>query len=167
MPRSLPKRRDINDYSQDSPLTQIGVCQATLFGEAIADLNCFDIQHVFCSPSFRCIQTCDAILKGAKKSSLPIAIESGLFENINIYDTIPNWMNYEELESAGFIIKHNYKEFFSKESLIKHEDKEELIIQAVNDILEHIKDSSMFYIFIKIRVFQLNIKLNYFDINIR
>ena len=144
MPRTLPKREDMNDYAQDCPLTQIGVCQATLFGEAVEDLNCFDIQHVFCSPSFRCIQTCDAILKGAKRGSLPIAIEPGLFENVNFYKTIPNWMNYEELESTGFIVKHNYKELFSREFLMKQEDTEDTIAQIVNDILELIKDSSMF-----------------------
>lgn len=53
-------------YLKDSPLTNIGLFEAKLVGESLRDNN-VNIEHVYCSPSFRCIQTCDSVLRGLNK----------------------------------------------------------------------------------------------------
>lgn len=64
MPKSLPNRQNCPDgWQSDSPLTNIGIHQAFLTGEALRDAN-VKVHHVFCSPSYRCVQTCSSVLKG-------------------------------------------------------------------------------------------------------
>ena len=64
MPRTVPKRKGgPQGFRYDTPLTNVGLLQGSLTGEAIQEAN-IQIEHVFCSPSLRCIQTCDSLLKG-------------------------------------------------------------------------------------------------------
>jgi ubiquitin-associated SH3 domain-containing protein len=64
MPASLPRRRNpFRDFIGDSPITEIGVSQARLTGEALA-VNDSSVQYCYSSPSLRCIQTAHAILHG-------------------------------------------------------------------------------------------------------
>lgn len=64
MPKSLPNRQNCPDgWQSDSPLTNIGLHQAFLTGEAMKDAK-IKIHHVFCSPSYRCVQTCTSALEG-------------------------------------------------------------------------------------------------------
>lgn len=75
MPYVLPERKQgPKAYYKDTPLTNIGIYQATLVGQGLKDANT-SIQHVYCSPSFRCIQTCDAVLQGCgRKEQLQIRV---------------------------------------------------------------------------------------------
>ena len=98
MPVSVPARRDGPEgFSRDCPLTVVGSVQAKLVGEAMRDSG-ISVDHVFCSPSLRCVQTCHGILtvriiiiinqimiisyyQGlGVASKLKINIEPGLFE---------------------------------------------------------------------------------------
>ena len=112
MPKTIPKRENYQDYQKDSPLTRIGVYQATLTGENLAENN-IDYSLVICSPSLRCLQTCDAVLKASKKSFLHIAIEPGIHDKMNQ----EKWLTEKELISAGFYIKTDYKPYRSVETL--------------------------------------------------
>jgi ubiquitin-associated and SH3 domain-containing protein len=64
MPKSLPQRKNgAVGWQKDSPLTNIGEFQARLTGDCMRE-HAVKIDHVFCSPSYRCIQTCTKILEG-------------------------------------------------------------------------------------------------------
>lgn len=57
-------RSNIPDgWLNDSPLTNIGLYQASLIGEALYDAR-VQIDHVYCSPAYRCVQTCTSALEG-------------------------------------------------------------------------------------------------------
>lgn len=64
MPEKLPCRVGApHSFYKDCPLTNIGLLQATLVGQALKNSST-EVHHVFCSPSLRCVQTCTNILKG-------------------------------------------------------------------------------------------------------
>lgn len=116
MPDVIPERsQGHNAYNKDTPLTKIGIFQAKTVGEALKEAQ-IDIAHVYCSPSFRCIQTCDAVLQGfSKKDELKIKIEPGLFEWLVWYpDGLPDWMTPKELTSAGYNIDLDYQPFVTE-----------------------------------------------------
>lgn len=119
MPNCLPVRKNgAKGYLRDSPLTKIGVYEATLVGEALREKN-ITIEHVYCSPSFRCIQTCDGLLRGLnKKNELKIKVEPGLFEWLVWYpDGLPDWMTVDELKKAGYNIDETYQPYVTEKEL--------------------------------------------------
>lgn len=64
MPISLPSRERCPDsFVNDCPLTNVGRYEAVLSGEALLNAGVV-IKHVYCSPSLRCVQTCDSVLLG-------------------------------------------------------------------------------------------------------
>ncbi|KAF5290610.1 hypothetical protein FQA39_LY14676 [Lamprigera yunnana] len=133
MPVNLPARAlGPRGYAKDSPLTQIGIHQAFLTGEALRNAN-VDITHVFSSPSFRCVQTCDAVLRGlGKENSLKIKLEPGLFEWLVWYpESLPNWLTPEELIAAGYNIDKDYEPVVSQNELTEtHESCEEFYLRS-------------------------------------
>ncbi|XP_019866034.1 protein UBASH3A homolog isoform X2 [Aethina tumida] len=119
MPINLPIRSSgPKGYLRDTPLTNVGVFEATLVGRNLKENNVV-IDHVYCSPSFRCIQTCDAVLQGMNsKDSLKIKIEPGLFEWLVWYPHgLPEWMTKEELKTGGYNIDENYVPFIKEKDL--------------------------------------------------
>ncbi|KAH1006289.1 hypothetical protein HUJ05_007038 [Dendroctonus ponderosae] len=120
MPKTLPERKGgAAAYLTDSPLTNIGLFEAKLVGEALRDQN-VTIEEVYCSPSYRCIQTCDSVLKGLNRNEdLAIKVEPGLFEWMAWYpaEHVPDWMTPSELSRAGFNIDEHYVPVVSEKEL--------------------------------------------------
>lgn len=110
MPISVPTRAGgPMDFSKDSPLTRIGLFQAILTGEGIRACG-MKFDHVFCSPSLRCVETCTNVLKGSNQTHLKLNIEPGLFEWCGWYKTgMPVYMKLPELRNCGFNINLDYK----------------------------------------------------------
>uniref|UniRef100_A0A8C8GPT3 SH3 domain-containing protein n=1 Tax=Oncorhynchus tshawytscha TaxID=74940 RepID=A0A8C8GPT3_ONCTS len=81
MPVSLPMwSGGHRDYNMDTPITVFGSTQARIVGGALLESNTV-IDFVYCSPSLRCVQTAQNILKGLQQDGkLKIRVEPGLFE---------------------------------------------------------------------------------------
>uniref|UniRef100_A0A1Q3FNG0 Ecdysteroid-phosphate phosphatase n=1 Tax=Culex tarsalis TaxID=7177 RepID=A0A1Q3FNG0_CULTA len=139
MPKCLPHRKSTL-WQRDSPLTNMGRYQARLTGEAMKDAG-VRIDHVYSSPSFRCIQTTTSILEGlGLKESRPINVEPGLFEWMAWYqDGLPEWMSKEELTAAEYNIAMEY-EPLSKAEDLKGQQQEGLeeFYQRNSDVTEHL-----------------------------
>uniref|UniRef100_A0A182S9K2 SH3 domain-containing protein n=1 Tax=Anopheles maculatus TaxID=74869 RepID=A0A182S9K2_9DIPT len=120
MPKTLPARKP-SLWQRDSPLTNVGRYQAMLVGEGMKDAG-VHIEQVYCSPSFRCIQTATSVLEGlGLKATLPICIEPGLFEWLAWYqDGIPEWLSNEELMAADYNIDTEYKPMTTVADLKEH-----------------------------------------------
>ncbi|XP_050510377.1 protein UBASH3A homolog isoform X1 [Diabrotica virgifera virgifera] len=119
MPKNLPYRSEgATGYLKDSPITNVGILQATLVGESFKENN-IEIEYAYSSPSFRCIQTCDGFLRGlGKRDQIKIRIEPGLFEWTVWYNEgVPNWMTKEELIQGGYNIDETYKPFVEEKEL--------------------------------------------------
>ena len=79
MPKSVPLRhKGPEGFARDCPLTVMGTLQASLVGEAMKEAG-ITINHVYCSPSLRCIQTAYSLLKSLGALELPIHVEPGMY----------------------------------------------------------------------------------------
>ncbi|XP_037040512.1 protein UBASH3A homolog isoform X2 [Bradysia coprophila] len=119
MPKHLPVR--INSPSAwllDSPITNIGRCQARLTGDAMKEAGAV-ISYAYCSPSYRCVQTCHGILEGLGMTHVKIRIEFALFEWMLFYrDNKPEWCTKDELYADNFNIDMEYEPMMSKKELL-------------------------------------------------
>lgn len=118
MPMTVPERKGgYQDYAKDSPLTNIGLYQATLTGNAMYESG-VTFSHVYSSPSLRCIQTCTNILTALHFEDVPINVEPGLFEWLAWYpEGTPVWMTPAEFKSIGYHINTEYKPLIEAEEL--------------------------------------------------
>jgi ubiquitin-associated SH3 domain-containing protein len=74
---------------------------------------------VFSSPALRCVQTASAVLRAAKAET-SVRIEPGLFENTSAYPLgMPQFVEPELLETAGFPIDLTYRPLFTNEQVDK------------------------------------------------
>ncbi|KAB1254960.1 Ubiquitin-associated and SH3 domain-containing protein B [Camelus dromedarius] len=105
MPHSLPPRSGgFRDYEKDAPITVFG-CEALLESNTIID-------HIYCSPSLRCVQTAYNILKGLQQENhLKIRVEPGLFEWTKWVagNTLPAWIPPSELAAANLSVDTTYR----------------------------------------------------------
>lgn len=111
MPKTLPRRKNSPEgWQNDSPLTNVGVYQANLIGQALLEAQ-VQIDHVYCSPSYRCIQTCTSALEGLKLTGKQkIKLEPGLFEWMAWYPSgVPDWLTKNELTEAKFDVDLDYE----------------------------------------------------------
>ncbi|XP_006768012.1 PREDICTED: ubiquitin-associated and SH3 domain-containing protein B [Myotis davidii] len=112
MPQSLPQRSGgFRDYEKDAPITVFGCMQARLVGEALLESNT-TIDHIYCSPSLRCVQTAHNILKGLQQENhLKIRVEPGLFEWTKWVagNTLPAWIPPSELAAANLSVDTTYR----------------------------------------------------------
>ncbi|XP_055850010.1 ecdysteroid-phosphate phosphatase isoform X1 [Episyrphus balteatus] len=111
MPKSLPKRKNCPEgWQNDSPLTNIGLFQAKLVGEAMYEAG-IQVDHVYCSPAYRCVQTCTSALEGLKLNGKhKLRVEAGLFEWMAWYpDGVPDWCTLDELIEARYHIDKEYE----------------------------------------------------------
>ncbi|KAH8268024.1 hypothetical protein KR018_006561 [Drosophila ironensis] len=118
MPKTLPWRKHTPEgWQNDSPLTNVGVFQAKLIGQALLDAE-VQVDHVFCSPSYRCIQTCASALEGMRLKGKQINVEPGLFEWMAWYPGgVPDWLTKSELVEAKFDIDLDYEPVQPKQDL--------------------------------------------------
>lgn len=119
MPESFhAKKNGVASWTKDSPLTNIGVYQATLVGTGLRKSG-VTIDTVYCSPAYRCVQTGDALLDGlGVKGSTKICIEPCLFEWLAWYqDGVPDFYEPNELQELGFNVDTNYKPIVTMETL--------------------------------------------------
>ncbi|GAB0094153.1 Protein UBASH3A homolog [Sergentomyia squamirostris] len=126
MPKTLPRRsKGIKGWQKDSPLTNVGIYQATLIGEALREAG-VNFSHVYASPSYRCIQTATGVLDGMQiKDSTPINLEPGFFEWLAWHahpgeSSVVEWCTRQELTDAGYNITKDYKPYIPQDQLHNH-----------------------------------------------
>ncbi len=108
MPKELPKRKGgPMDFTKDSPITEIGIYQAKLTGEAMKEQG-IRITHLYCSPALRCVQTANAIQQGLGQQ-LKIKVENGLFEWLSwCRGGFPSFMTPNDLAKCGLNVDTSY-----------------------------------------------------------
>ncbi|XP_070548307.1 ubiquitin-associated and SH3 domain-containing protein B-like [Ptychodera flava] len=119
MPRTVPQRQGgPKSFNKDSPITEIGLFQARLTGEAMRDEG-ITVKHVFSSSALRCVQTADAILQGiGADDSVKIRVDAGLFEWLAWSPLgIPNWMTPSDMAACGLRVDTEYKPFVTVHQL--------------------------------------------------
>uniref|UniRef100_A0A8C7TRZ3 Ubiquitin associated and SH3 domain containing Bb n=1 Tax=Oncorhynchus mykiss TaxID=8022 RepID=A0A8C7TRZ3_ONCMY len=112
MPVSLPMwSGGHRDYNMDTPITVFGSTQARIVGEALLESNTV-IDFVYCSPSLRCVQTAQNILKGLQQDGkLKIRVEPGLFEWTKWVSgsSLPAWIPPTDLAASHFTVDTTYR----------------------------------------------------------
>ncbi|CAL8079884.1 unnamed protein product [Orchesella dallaii] len=142
-PEKLPNRHGYpQTFLRDTPLTEIGLLQATLRGQGIGAGNILahDFQ-VFTSPSLRCVQTASNILAAMKRQDVKLCIEPCLFEwtKIKWYlnGNMPKWMTPQELIEAGFEVDQHYVPFISTGDL-KEEETVKQYYDRSGQVINHL-----------------------------
>jgi ubiquitin-associated SH3 domain-containing protein len=76
--------------------------------------------HAYCSPSFRCVETCTNILRELNLTNkVQINIEPGLFEWLAWYqEAAPQWMTPSQLAENGYHINLEYKPLLGVNELL-------------------------------------------------
>lgn len=145
-PPVLPERRGApGSWRLDGPLTEMGCHQAWLTGRALRDAGVPPFRNVYCSPAFRCIQTCASMLDGMRgddevkngEGGGLIRVEPSLFEwlvwHANVKQTggdenggviversddgYPEWMEPAELRAAGYDVDVGYVPMLSADEV--------------------------------------------------
>ncbi|CAG6007613.1 unnamed protein product [Menidia menidia] len=140
MPSSLPLWGGQKDYDMDAPITVFGSTQAQLVGEALLESHS-SIDYVYCSPSLRCVQTAQNILKGMQQDAkLKMRVEPGLFEWTKWVsgNSLPAWTSPSDLAAAHFSVDTTYRPLIPVSKLTASESYESYIsrsYQVTKDIL--------------------------------
>ncbi|XP_053728500.1 ubiquitin associated and SH3 domain containing Bb isoform X2 [Synchiropus splendidus] len=146
MPPSLPLWGGQRDYDMDAPITVLGSMQARLVGEALMESSTI-IDQLYCSPSLRCIQTAQNILRGMQlDGKMKIRVEPGLFEWTKWVSgsCLPAWMSPAELAAAHFSVDTTYRPLLPANKLTVSESYESYMSrshQVTKDILSECKTS--------------------------
>ncbi|EDL95238.1 similar to RIKEN cDNA 2810457I06 (predicted) [Rattus norvegicus] len=113
-------------------------------GEALLESNTV-IDHVYCSPSLRCVQTAHNILKGLQQDNhLKIRVEPGLFEWTKWVagSTLPAWMPPSELAAANLSVDTTYRPHIPVSKLVISESYDTYInrsFQVTKEIISECK----------------------------
>ncbi|XP_043974433.1 ubiquitin associated and SH3 domain containing Bb isoform X1 [Gambusia affinis] len=146
MPPSLPLWGEQRDYDMDAPITVFGSTQARLVGEALLESNAM-VDFVYCSPSLRCVQTAQNILKGLQQDGkLKVRVEPGLFEWTKWVsgNSMPAWIPPTELAAANFSVDTAYRPLIPASKLTVSESYENYMsrsYQVTKDILSDCKNT--------------------------
>uniref|UniRef100_A0A667YPS8 Ubiquitin associated and SH3 domain containing Bb n=1 Tax=Myripristis murdjan TaxID=586833 RepID=A0A667YPS8_9TELE len=148
MPPSLPLwAAGQRDYNMDAPITVLGSTQAQVVGmsSALLESNTV-IDFVYCSPSLRCVQTAQNILKGNENGKLKVRVEPGLFEWTKWVsgNSLPAWIPPTELAAAHFSVDTTYRPLIPVSKLTVSESYENYIsrsYQVTKDILSDCKNT--------------------------
>ncbi|KAH8318790.1 hypothetical protein KR074_006273 [Drosophila pseudoananassae] len=136
MPKTLPRRKNSPEgWQNDSPLTNVGVFQASLIGQALLEAD-VQIDHVYCSPSYRCIQTCTSALEGLRLKQ-KIKLEPGLFEWMAWYPSgVPDWLSKNELVEAKYDIDLDYEPVQpSSDLIVRLKESTEQFYERNHDVI--------------------------------
>ena len=134
MPKRLPTRfGGPEKFAQDSPVTEIGACQARLTGESLF-AHGIKITKVYSSPAFRCIQTAEAIMDALKiKETVKIRTEPGLYEWLAwCRGKLPQWLSRDELLAFGMNIDTKYEQFMDTSGFQLNESMEQYYLRTHN-----------------------------------
>lgn len=142
MPKKLPFRKNAADaWRSDSPITNIGVHQAFLTGDMLKEIG-IQIEYVYCSPAYRCLQTTRAVLQGMNiDQQIQIRVEPALFEWCAWYPSeLPQFLTPSELAADGFNVDLGYVPLATYEELetrYKRENAAEFY-ERNNLVTEHV-----------------------------
>ena len=82
MPLNMVDRSTVGgwaSYEYDPPLTEMGLLGGQMVGRGME--NCkVSIKTIYSSPSLRCVQTANSVLKAYNNKDIRICVEPGLFE---------------------------------------------------------------------------------------
>uniref|UniRef100_A0A3P8V128 Ubiquitin associated and SH3 domain containing Bb n=1 Tax=Cynoglossus semilaevis TaxID=244447 RepID=A0A3P8V128_CYNSE len=146
MPPSLPLWGGQRDYDMDTPLTVFGSTQARVIGEALLESNTV-IDFLYCSPSLRCVQTAQNILKGLQQDGkLKVRVEPGLFEWTKWVsgNSLPAWIPPADLAAANFSVDTLYRPLIPVSKLTVSESYENYMsrsYQVTKDLLSDCKNT--------------------------
>ncbi|XP_067449976.1 ubiquitin associated and SH3 domain containing Bb isoform X2 [Thunnus thynnus] len=146
MPPSLPLWGGQRDYDMDAPITVTGCTQARLVGEALSESNTV-LDFVYCSPSLRCVQTAQNILRGMQQEGkLKVRVEPGLFEWTKWVSgsSLPAWIPPTDLAAAHFSVDTTYRPLIPVSKLTVSESYENYMsrsYQVTKDILSDCKNT--------------------------
>ncbi|XP_005100662.1 ubiquitin-associated and SH3 domain-containing protein B [Aplysia californica] len=116
LPPAMVPRASHKQFLKDSPLTEIGRFQARSTGDALQRAG-VDIQHIYVSPSLRCVQTAQHVIEGMGNNAT-MCIEPTAFEWFGWYkNAMPNWLSPKHLADCGFNINVQHKPFVSVDDL--------------------------------------------------
>ncbi|KAM6969937.1 ubiquitin-associated and SH3 domain-containing protein B [Aplochiton taeniatus] len=145
MPPSLPARSGgYRDYDKDCPITVFGSTQARLVGEALLESQAV-VDFVYCSPSLRCVQTAQNIIRGLQQEGqTKIRVEPGLFEWTKWVSgtALPAWIPPADLAAAGLSVDTAYRPHLAMGKLGVSESYETYIsrsFQVTREILAEVK----------------------------
>lgn len=123
LPSNIPPRKNgFDEWKSDSPLTNLGITTATSIGKAMKNLG-MQLDVVFSSPAYRCIQTTDAFLRGlGMQNDIQICVDSALFEWVGWLTwqssrAFADFLSPQQLRDLGYNINLDYKPHFSNEDL--------------------------------------------------
>ncbi|GFR80105.1 ubiquitin-associated and SH3 domain-containing protein B [Elysia marginata] len=116
LPTTVIARENHSDFLKDSPLTEVGKFQARATGDALGREG-VNIQHVYSSPSLRCVQTAQNVIDGMGNNA-KICIEPTAFEWYGWYkNSMPVWLKPSHLAQSGFSIDVDHKPFVGLKDL--------------------------------------------------
>ncbi|XP_017036321.1 ecdysteroid-phosphate phosphatase isoform X3 [Drosophila kikkawai] len=145
MPKALPRRKNSPEgWQNDSPLTNVGVYQANLIGQALLEAQ-VQIDHVYCSPSYRCIQTCTSALEGLKLTGKhKIKVEPGLFEWMAWYPSgVPDWLTKNELVEAKYNVDLDYEPVQPSSDLtVRLKESTEQFYERNHDVIQQLLEQT-------------------------
>lgn len=111
-------RFNFQGWLKDSPLSNVGVLQATLVGKALRRAG-VNIDKAYASPAFRSISTCSSVLEGLQqKDQTQINVDSGLFEwcgwHVAAGVSAIQWLESDDLIRSGVNVNETYQSSFDR-----------------------------------------------------
>ncbi|XP_041470818.1 ubiquitin-associated and SH3 domain-containing protein B-like [Lytechinus variegatus] len=144
MPKKVPQRPGgAQDFKKDSPITEMGVYQARMTGEALKAAG-VKISYCYSSPALRCSQTAHAVLQGLEApDAVKICVDTALFEWLAwCKGGLPKWLSPAELATFGLNIDLSYKEKLAASDLNQKENCQAYYKRSENFVREVLKECS-------------------------
>ncbi|KAI6211784.1 hypothetical protein M3Y96_00471100 [Aphelenchoides besseyi] len=132
LPTAVIKRPEgSNGFVDDPPITNLGMMNSQIIGRNMKMNGMWPISAIYVSPSLRCIETAQAIIRGtgASEKEVEISIEPNLFDYLGWYEKLPSFLPSNILKAAGnqvngknkpshelekFVGKETFPEFYSR-----------------------------------------------------